>query len=716
MADVQYVFRSVGAQDVIRTFEKIGDAAERSGKKAEKAMGAAAGGGRRGGGPQLDAHVKAAKAEQRVQERSLKAQERALQKHNVRRIAEHRKTLLKEAQMEVRAEERKAKQVERIQSRTRQRRRAAVGKVGSALYSGAGMVAGAAALAGGMALRQNVALRDRAISIATQGGGDANDIEGKIRNAALKTTGASSDSLAGGLEAFVSKTGRLDIGKEFLDTMARISVATNSSAEEVGGAMADLFEKFDITSVEEMEDAMSTLAVQGKNGAFELKDAAKQFPKLAAAAQRLGIGKGKDAVGVLGGLTQIARRATGSPEQAASALEATFRQLTSKAPELRSKYKVGVFDEKGQARDVRAVLAETIANVGGTDIEAKKVGLQGIFGEEGIRAISPLISTFADATARGEDGMAALRKEMDDAIEATGARAEMDADLAMQQQKSSAQLTGAWEQVKASLTSLTPVVAEMAGKIAALPWDELGGKISSMIEVFGVAGDSLRNLAKWADDTFGTGDGGAQGMNDPAKKAADAQAKLDDLNTQRERLLTSMGVGPEGPSPEELQAMAGTREGRRLAALDADIASTTGVLNEAGGEAERRSRLDAKALTREQATMQFVSAAGDDPMRVANARANVDQILNDIQAGREVSRGVDTSEQQRVLDSFAQTVQANRTRTGGTQEGAVATDVVSKTGVAGLEALAAALKAKADEINSVRIQGPGSGPSALQDG
>lgn len=256
--------------------------------------------------------------------------------------------------------------------------------------------------------------------------------------------GVRAADVARGTEAFVAKTGDVGSAQRFQKTFAEVGLATGTDIAEIAGAAADLFEKFDIKTIEDMTQALSTLAIQGKRGSFELEDAASQFPKLAAAAQRLGIGKGTKAVATLGGLTQIAKRGVGPAEQAATALEATFRQLTSRSPELK-RAGVDVFDKAGNARDIRDVLTETIGKVGGKDVVKKKVELQKIFGDEGIRAISPLITTFVDAVTRGKDGMQAVRDEMDRAIDATGALAEIQRDLKDAQQDASSKITAAWE-------------------------------------------------------------------------------------------------------------------------------------------------------------------------------------------------------------------------------------------------------------------------------
>jgi hypothetical protein len=226
-------------------------------------------------------------------------------------------------------------------------------------------------------------------------------------------------------------------------------------------------------------DERAALTFQGKNGAFELKDAASQFGRLSAAASAFGLEKGAKGVKTLGGLTQIARSATGSPEQAATAVEAMFRQFVSKAGEIKKLTGTDVFTDasKTKARDIQTLLTETIAGAKGNQTK-----LQTIFGDEGARGIKPLIATFNEAQAAAKAGgvkdeagqvaagLAALKKALSDAIDAPGDYADLQKDAAQAQQDASAKMTASWEKVTASVGDvLIPVFTSLADKIVDSP-------------------------------------------------------------------------------------------------------------------------------------------------------------------------------------------------------------------------------------------------------
>jgi len=350
----------------------------------------------------------------------------------------------------------------------------------SALAAGAITVAGGAAMGLTLAAGRDIARLNSAatrLSIGARGAGEAGVDPAQLRRefeqVAVASPGVKAADVAEATQGFVSKTGDLGAARQFAGTFATVASATGGDVQDIANAAADLFQKFDIKSIDDMRSALAALTFQGKSGAFELKDAASQFGKLSAAAQRFGLDRGAKGVATLGGLTQIARSATGSPEQAATAVEAMFRQIVAKSGDLH-KIGVDVFKDKGhtQTRDIRDVLVDSISKSGGNLVK-----LQDIFGEEGIRGISPLVSAFNSArnSAVGANGGAAteeektaagvraLRVALENAIDAPGDWAEVVKDAAAAAKDPANQMTAAWEQFK---SAIDPVVADALPHLA----------------------------------------------------------------------------------------------------------------------------------------------------------------------------------------------------------------------------------------------------------
>jgi hypothetical protein len=382
---------------------------------------------------------------------------------------------------------------------------------------------GAAAAAGlglaslgvvGQAAREAVQLRDTAnrISIGARGAGQAGVdpavLAREFQRAAINSPGVKATDVAAGTASFVAKTGDLDAARRFAPTFATVASATGSSVEDIAGAASDIFQKFDITGVEEMQTALAALTFQGKSGAFELKDAASQFAKMSSAASRFGLSKGANGLKTLGGLSQIAQSATGSPEKTATSVSAMFRQLVMKSAKLKSQG-VQVF-EKGshdtKTRDIQDILVETISKNKGSLPK-----LQDIFGDEGISAVTPLISKYNEAAGavKGKDGgkateaektaagILALREALAKAIDAPGDWAEVVKDGAQAQASSGAQLDAAWEQLKTTVSDkVIPGLLPLIPSITRLANDGIGPMIGVFKSLVG-AGEDVLSVLKW---------------------------------------------------------------------------------------------------------------------------------------------------------------------------------------------------------------------------
>ncbi len=459
------------AAKITKEFEKEAKAAERAAQQKTKANESAA--------------KQAIAAAERVSKQTIKAHEKTI--HAQERLDEraHQK-VLRHHEKQVEAARRAGKQRETAEKRasdklatTRSARLERVGGLAKDAFLGGAVALGALGTGLiGAAARDSIRLGDASsrIAIAGRGAGqtavDARTLSREFEATAMATPGIKAADVAEAVGAFVGKTGNLDVARQSQGDFATVASASGASIQDVATAAADLMEKFDVKTVDEMRTAMAALTFQGKKGSFELKDAAAQFGKLSAAASRFGLDKGARGVATLGGLTQIARSSTGSSEQAASAVEASLRQLVSKEGDIKKNFGVDVFADAGKTktRDVRDVLGETIAGAKGNLPD-----LQKIFGEEGIRGISPLISTFnegknssgaKDEAGQVADGLKKLREQLDGAIDAPGDWSEVQKDAALAQKATSAQVTAAWENMVGIVSErLTPVLLEIATKI-----------------------------------------------------------------------------------------------------------------------------------------------------------------------------------------------------------------------------------------------------------
>ncbi|MEZ4437712.1 MAG: hypothetical protein R3B72_01370 [Polyangiaceae bacterium] len=369
--------------------------------------------------------------------------------------------------------------------------------------------------------------------------------------------GVSTKDVLAGTSAFVTETGDLDFGRKIQQALAEVALASGADTTDVARDAAALYTNFGVRDAEGMRKALAGQIVQGKRGAFELKDAAQYLPSMAASAAAFDIGKGSNAVARLGGLTQIARESTGRGATAATAVEAMFRQLTAKAPEL-AKQGVKLTNKDGSRRDIFEVLAETVAKVtdkkalaqGVSARDAKNKGLQNIFGEEGIRAIKPLIATYGEAMAKGEDGMQALRDKMNEASDTTGSLATLQRDLQSAQGDASARLSSAWENFSSQLTDRAlPATMKFVERLASVD-------VKPLVDALGALADGLLNLLT----KLGIVSDRPEGKGDFRIKSADEALTAGKLRSEQSKII--MGALENGRSltDEEIGQLADLRE------------------------------------------------------------------------------------------------------------------------------------------------------------
>ncbi len=232
-----------------------------------------------------------------------------------------------------------------------------------------------------------------------------------------KATRQDPGALLAGIEQIVEKTGNYDFAVASLKGMGTVASATGAAVSDIGAAASDLQEKMDITA-DKVLNIFDILANQGKAGSFTLQNMAALFPRLLAAAASFEV-KGEEGMRKFGAFLQIARRGTGTSEQAATAVERTFADLVAKAREIRKMTGFSIFDPEASkkqgravAKDFEVVLKELITRTRGDVTKLNK-----IFGEESIRAIRPLAQSwqkfgdfreFDEFVQKGGDGNAIM--------------------------------------------------------------------------------------------------------------------------------------------------------------------------------------------------------------------------------------------------------------------------------------------------------------------
>jgi Spy/CpxP family protein refolding chaperone len=377
---------------------------------------------------------------------------------------------------------------------------AAVGKAGAAMIGVGGAALAASAVTDTLKLDEQV----RRLVVAGRATGATGKDPEALRKQIVSTgmdTGMAPEQVAAGMQSFVGRTGDLDMATKSMQMFATVAQATGASIEDVAGTAADLSQKFDIKTVDQMSDAFAVLVTQGKKGAFELRDMANTFPEMAAAAQRAGM-KGIGGMKNLGGLAQLARQSTGSGAEASTAVQMMLTQLIADSDKLGSGEaigkKVNIFTKKNadgtpdatsDVRDMPTVLSEVISKARGN-----KQTLGKLFDVRGVRAVSPLISEFKRASdeagggAKGEEaGRAAILAMIKEASDVQSSYAEVQRDAADVQKSTSIQFEIAMMELKDVFsTELVPTIRELAPRVR-----ELGPAFRSITQGALAVGNAL---------------------------------------------------------------------------------------------------------------------------------------------------------------------------------------------------------------------------------
>jgi len=211
-----------------------------------------------------------------------------------------------------------------------------------------------------------------------------------------KATHQQPGDLLSSVEAIVERTGNFDFAVESLRQMGIVATASGAELENVGATASNLMEKMGIKPTG-IITVFDILAAQGKKGAFTLQNMAGMFERLLSSASRVGI-KGVDGIRKFGAFLQIARRGVGNTEQATTAVERVISNLIAKSGELEAASPGLLFriDESGkeQFRDFDKILKDIIEKTSTLGKKQQGITLQKIFGERGIRAITPLVQSF----------------------------------------------------------------------------------------------------------------------------------------------------------------------------------------------------------------------------------------------------------------------------------------------------------------------------------
>lgn len=137
-----------------------------------------------------------------------------------------------------------------------------------------------------------------------------------------------SSALAGGVDFLVGMGLDPDRAMELISPIGKAATAYRAEIEDLSKAGYAALDNLKVPAADFML-ALDAMAKSGKEGAFELKDMAKEFPALTASAQALGV-RGVGGVADLAAALQVARKGAADGSQAANNMANFLQKITMK--------------------------------------------------------------------------------------------------------------------------------------------------------------------------------------------------------------------------------------------------------------------------------------------------------------------------------------------------------------------------------------------------
>lgn len=294
--------------------------------------------------------------------------------------------------------------------------RGAAGAIAGGARNVAGLGAGILGVGGGFAVagavQSQMAAQAVASNLANQAGRP--ELKGSLLKQLQTQKGFSAEEAAGGASAFQAMAGDIEATQRVLPMLSELALASGSSLEDLGAAAGSAFTqirrdvKDPVEQMKKLADVMRLVAAQGQEGAIEIRDLGREMPRLAGVASKFVGDKDKN-LGAMAAFSQIAveRGGAANAAQAVSGVEAMARQLGVRGAALEGMgVKVFTRDKRGRRTGLRDPTETVINALKATGGDIPK--LQKIFGEEGMRGIEGLRSTFVQGGG-GAKGEAAVR-------------------------------------------------------------------------------------------------------------------------------------------------------------------------------------------------------------------------------------------------------------------------------------------------------------------
>lgn len=179
--------------------------------------------------------------------------------------------------------------------------------------------------------------------------------DGAMQSLGKRVTGLSKDlgrsqaEIAGVMDNLMGRGMDDKTAEAAVSPIVKTAAAYRAAADDVASATFSVIDNLKVP-VSELPKSLDIMSQAGKEGAFELKDMAAEFPSLTARAQALGM-TGTKAVAQLSAALQIARKGAGTSGEAATNTANLMQKIIS--PETTKKFKKAGIDIRKELKKVQ---------------------------------------------------------------------------------------------------------------------------------------------------------------------------------------------------------------------------------------------------------------------------------------------------------------------------------------------------------------------------
>ncbi len=283
-----------------------------------------------------------------------------------------------------------------------------------------------------------------------------------------RSTGVNRQELLDGAAAYVALTGDAEGATKGMELFGRVSNATGASMADIAATAAALKDNLGIDIGKEGEAAFSALAVQGKEGAVELRNLAAEMADLAPAMAGFKGGKGLAGLIETGAALQVVKKGAGTASKAATNLQQLSNAMIRNSHKFKAKG-IRIFDKKGEKRNFLEIIDDV-----------RKKGLSE-------PALINLLGSSEALSAMRE--LLARKQLIDDLIRSGSDKGAVARDAAKYEASDAGRIAKAWEAVKLKIAeAFTPERIE-----------QFAGALEKVVMTVSRLIDGIEILKNWMD-------------------------------------------------------------------------------------------------------------------------------------------------------------------------------------------------------------------------